>query len=226
MHLGIIDTSGGLIELAISEGAWLVSASRIPHTKENARNIAVHFENLLAKAEKLGGLTHVVVGVGPGSFIGTRTGVSFANGYALGKGLPVVGLNSMWSRAVDFLLQDITPVVVRNARRHSFYIGAYNEKILDGSPEGVLFEREAQLSECLELLKELGKSAESARQKRISVTTDSKEVYEAAIRAQTYLTFLTPSVVSLRGLAYIAQKVIERGATSFFAEPVYLRSPF
>jgi len=215
-----------VIELAVSQGARLVSASRIPHTKDNARRIAVHFENLLAKAEKSGELTHIVVGVGPGSFIGTRTGVSFANGYALGKGLPVIGLRSMWSRAVEFLLQGITAVVVRSARRHSFYIGAYDEKILDGSSEGVIFEKEAQLSECLELVKELQDSGDLAGQKRISVTTDSKLVYEATIQAQVYLAFLTYNVVSLRGLAYIAEKAIKRGTVSFFAEPVYLRSPF
>lgn len=47
---------------------------------------------LLAEAVREGGITHVAVTIGPGSFTGLRTSIALAQGYAAAAGLPLWGI--------------------------------------------------------------------------------------------------------------------------------------
>nr|WP_221246791.1 tRNA (adenosine(37)-N6)-threonylcarbamoyltransferase complex dimerization subunit type 1 TsaB [Acidocella aromatica] len=47
---------------------------------------------LLAEAVRGGGITHVAVTTGPGSFTGLRTSIALAQGYAAAAGLPLWGI--------------------------------------------------------------------------------------------------------------------------------------
>jgi tRNA threonylcarbamoyladenosine biosynthesis protein TsaB len=46
-------------------------------------------------------LRRIVVGIGPGSFSGIRVGIAAAQGIALVQGVPVLGICSAWSAAVQ-----------------------------------------------------------------------------------------------------------------------------
>jgi tRNA threonylcarbamoyladenosine biosynthesis protein TsaB len=61
----------------------------------------------------------VAVGIGPGSFAGTRIGVSFAKGFAYGLGRPLVGVESF--EACVFGRAPGTYAVVRDARKSELY---------------------------------------------------------------------------------------------------------
>ena len=65
-------------------------------------------------------LTSIVVGIGPGSFIGTRTAISFANGYAAALDSPV-DLRGVNSLAAIAAVHGGSPVL-RDARRGQWYL--------------------------------------------------------------------------------------------------------
>jgi tRNA A37 threonylcarbamoyladenosine modification protein TsaB len=62
----------------------------------------------------------IVVGIGPGSFIGTRTAISFANGYAAAADHPV-DLRGVNSLAAIAHANGLAPVL-RDARRGQWYL--------------------------------------------------------------------------------------------------------
>ncbi len=227
MLCGIIDTSGPVIELGFTEEANLLVAHRYSHTKENAQHIASLFDCSLKNVRELGiktDITYLAVGVGPGSFIGSRSGVAFANGYAVARGIPIIPIGSMWSRAVDILLRGFTPIVIRNAHRNSFYLGYYSRELKTDPPNGVISEAECNFQECINFICEKAQSATNSE--KFAVYTDSKSIFDEVVRVSTYSNgqiFLVDSIVSIRGMAYLAQKLIAAGKEESFADVLYLR---
>ncbi len=90
----LIDSSGaGLVCGLAEEGAERVVAEVIRPVQQGEAIDAV-------VAELLGHCTMadiyaIVVGTGPGSFIGTRTAISFANGFAAAADVPLYAVNSL-----------------------------------------------------------------------------------------------------------------------------------
>ena len=101
MPYALIDTSGNALMIAVSdEHGSILSAGVHEHTPDNASRLPELFARRLKSAgAECSDLTHLGVGIGPGSFIGTRTGVAFVNGMATALSLPVVGLNCLRSAA-------------------------------------------------------------------------------------------------------------------------------
>ncbi len=66
-----------------------------------------HSQSLLGAVEHLFSLTRVdlaqvdllAIGLGPGSFTGLRIGLALFKGLAMGRGLPLVGVSSLWALA-------------------------------------------------------------------------------------------------------------------------------
>ncbi len=89
---------------------------------------------------ELAGLDAIVVGNGPGSFIGMRIGASVAQGLAHGAALDIVPVSSM--AAVAAAAGDVgdNVVVTQDAHMNEVYLGIYRIDP-DGLPQPVMNER-------------------------------------------------------------------------------------
>src|SRR5438093_1114558 len=108
------------LELSTSRGslAWLDGEIEFPREWPNDRkNSAAFFENLQAVQRKFGAPETITVGLGPGSYAGTRIAISAAIGIQLCSDARLIGWPSicaMESDAEEYC-------VVGDARRKSFF---------------------------------------------------------------------------------------------------------
>ena len=80
-------------------------------------------EALVAAHVDVKALTGIGVGVGPGSFIGVRTGLSYARGLGAALGIDVVGIDGLLALYGSVDARDEDAVVVVDARRGERYLG-------------------------------------------------------------------------------------------------------
>lgn len=224
MLYALIDTSGSSLLIAIVDGhGSILSAGVHEHTPENASQLSGLFAKCLkGSGTEQGDITHLGVGIGPGSFIGTRTGVAFVNGMAVALSLPVAGLSSLRSAATVAILETPSIVVVRCGRRKAYFVGVY-ERSPDGTtatfvnPEGEL--PEAGIPKLLERITKVALST------NVLVVTDSEQVFatlntdELPARIDAVL---RENVVDLRGMAVMMAQEVSAGRTQPWADVTYL----
>lgn len=108
------------VELSTSRGslAWLDSGIKFTREWPNDRkNSAAFFENLHAVREKFGLPETMIVGLGPGSYAGTRIAISAAIGIQLSCEARLIGYPSICAMECD--AQEYC--VIGDARRKSFF---------------------------------------------------------------------------------------------------------
>jgi tRNA threonylcarbamoyladenosine biosynthesis protein TsaB len=108
------------LELSTSRGslAWL--DGEIEFTREwpnDRKNSAAFFENLLAVRRKFGPPETIIVGLGPGSYAGTRIAISAAIGIQFSRNARLIGYPSIC--AMECNAQEYC--VIGDARRKSFF---------------------------------------------------------------------------------------------------------
>ena len=136
------------LELSTSRGslAWL--DDEIVSTREwsnDRRNSSAFFENLQAVREKFGAPEAIIVGLGPGSYAGTRIAISAAIGIQLSSNARLIGYPSICAMECD--AQEYC--VIGDARRKSFFFA----RILKNDViEGPTLYSEAELNAKLESL--------------------------------------------------------------------------
>ena len=221
MYCALIDTSGNsiLVGMADFEGRVL-SAVDVMHTKENAARLAEYFAEALNGASlAISEIEYICAGCGPGSFIGTRSGVSFANGLASASGMRVLGVGSMEAAAAEHSYNAANVMVVREARRNSVFAGVYRKG--DGGLR-TLGENETSLDDISEIIDGAAKLAQDGS---LVIITDSSAMRDAVCsRSSLRATLLLkPNVVDLRGLALLA--AARRANAGEAAEVRYLRQP-
>src|SRR5438128_9306687 len=121
------------LELSASRGGlvWLADNVEVPCEWSNDRkNSARLFENLNAVTKKLGGPETIIVGLGPGSYAGTRIAISAAIGLQVSSGARLIGFPSIC--AVESNSQEYC--VVGDARRKSFFFARIRMNDLDEGP--------------------------------------------------------------------------------------------
>jgi tRNA threonylcarbamoyl adenosine modification protein YeaZ len=75
-------------------------------------------------------LRRIIVGVGPGSFSGIRVGIAAAQGIALAQDVPILGICSAWSAAVQHA--QVTRLgVFADARRREAFCTAFRNGDLE-----------------------------------------------------------------------------------------------
>jgi tRNA threonylcarbamoyl adenosine modification protein YeaZ len=119
----LLDSSGNALVVALASDGGIVREC----VSLSGSPLAVDIAELAARALEdtpVEELTHVGVGSGPGSFIGTRVAVCFANGLAAASGIPVHGLPSL---AAIALANGHECAVLRDARRGEAYVHLSNE---------------------------------------------------------------------------------------------------
>jgi tRNA threonylcarbamoyl adenosine modification protein YeaZ len=109
------------LELSTARGslAWLNGEIEDGHDWPNDRkNSSPFFENLNAITKKFGRADTIMVGLGPGSYAGTRIAISAAIGLQLSSGARLIGLPSICAIECDAHEY----CAIGDARRKSFFV--------------------------------------------------------------------------------------------------------
>ena len=142
MKLLALDTSS----VACSVAVQLDDALFERHEEQPREHTRILLPMVRAAIEEAGvsldALDAIVLGNGPGSFIGMRIAASVAQGLAYGAGLRIMPVSSMAAVAAEvFGTRDATEVVVtQDAHMHEAYLGIYRQGE-DGLPQAKYPER-------------------------------------------------------------------------------------
>ena len=163
----------------------------------NRKNSAAFFENLHAVTQKFGAPDAIIVGLGPGSYAGTRIAISAAIGLEVSFGARLIGFPSI--SAMEFDAHEYC--VIGDARRKSFFFARIRANNLVEGPT---------------LFSELGLTLKlDAIEIAMPVfTSDSLPQFERAV-------VRFPSALVLARLAREPQRSFSLPPL----EPIYLREP-
>ena len=182
-------TASASLALVVDEGKGAeIRGERVARVRaRHGETLLPHVEALLAASGlTLGELSLLAVGIGPGSFTGTRIGLATAKGLALAASLPIVGVGSLvahaydalgaWPRGVAGALIDASRGAAYGALYRFGADGTYDELVapFEGDPEEVRRDLLARAGTDVPLGGDLGGSAEGlgvalARSPRASV---------------------------------------------------------
>src|SRR5437870_7958117 len=188
------------LELSTTRGslAWLYDNVEVAREWLNDRqNSAAFFENLDALTNEFGDPETIIVGLGPGSYAGTRIAISAAIGLQLSSNARLIGLPSICAMECD----RHEYCMIGDARRKSFFFARVRDRAL---AEGPTLYSEAEMK------KKLDKTESTIS---IFCSESLPQFQRAVIRY--------PSAVVLGRLAQKAG----RGFFLPPLEPIYLREP-
>lgn len=137
------------LELSSARGslAWRDDDADLTREWANDRkHSGEFFHNLSEVQERFGPPDRIVVGLGPGSYAGTRIAISAAIGLQFASKAELVGLSSLC--AIDCAAPEYA--VAGDARRQSFFLAQVRNNILSAPPE---LQNEAQLRTTLDALR-------------------------------------------------------------------------
>ncbi len=138
MILLALDTSSDACSVALQVEDQ-ISEQHVIRAKEHTKILIPMVRRLLRSANiDIKDLDAIVLGNGPGSFIGLRIGASVAQGFAFASGLKIVPVSSMAAVAAEVIdTHSATEVVVaQDARMDEVYLGIYRTGA-DGLPTAV-----------------------------------------------------------------------------------------
>lgn len=127
MKLLAIETSSDACSVALQVDDDVME-EHVEREREHTEMLVPMIEKLLAdSALEVAHLDAVVLGNGPGSFIGMRIGASVAQGLCYGAGLEIVPVSSLAAIAAEAIAVHgaDTVVVAQDARMHEVYVGRY-----------------------------------------------------------------------------------------------------
>jgi tRNA threonylcarbamoyl adenosine modification protein YeaZ len=140
----LLDSSGSDLVCALADSQGVVIERRDAQRGDAGRDISASVGHLLGEL-KPADIEGIVVGLGPGSFIGTRVAICFANGYAAAGGTPLQGVNSL--AAIGMVHGGGRSIILRYARRGEYYYymsrnGGEETGIVDAGALAALMVRE------------------------------------------------------------------------------------
>ena len=126
----LIDTSTARTSVAIvGEGKTLFASHH-----DGALSHGEALPELVAQGLKIESkINQVIVGMGPGPFTGLRAGISFAQSFALGRGIPWQGICSLDAIASQISESDF--IVAIDARRKEVFYARYTNGLRIGEPK-------------------------------------------------------------------------------------------
>lgn len=110
------------------------------------KNSGDFFQHLVEVQEQFGRPDRIVVGLGPGSYAGTRIAISAAIGLQLAWKAELVGLSSLCAIECD----GPEYAVIGDARRQSFFLAEVRNRIMSAPPA---LQSEAELRAALDALR-------------------------------------------------------------------------
>ena len=129
MNLLALETSTIACSVALGYGER-VFGRHIVKAKEHTRLLIPMIEEVLAEgAAELGNLQAIVLGNGPGSFIGMRIAASVAQGLAHGSGLRIVPVSSLAAVAAEVFDQTAVDrvIVAQDAHMDEVYLAWFRK---------------------------------------------------------------------------------------------------
>ena len=158
MNLLALDTSSDACSVAMQIGDDVLER-HIVQPKEHTNLLISMIRDLRDEASiTLEKLDAIVLGNGPGSFIGMRIAASVAQGLAFGSGLKIVPVSSMAAVAAEVMdTHSATDVVVaQDARMNEVYLGIYRS-----DAGGSLVAEADELIQAIEPISELCETSKS-----------------------------------------------------------------
>jgi tRNA threonylcarbamoyl adenosine modification protein YeaZ/ribosomal-protein-alanine acetyltransferase len=126
----LIDTSTSRTSVAIVSGDKTFFEAH----HDGALSHGESLPELVAQGLKLESkIDQVIVGMGPGPFTGLRAGISFAQSFALGRGIPWLGVCSLDAIAGQISEKDF--LVAIDARRKEVFYARYTNGVRVGEPK-------------------------------------------------------------------------------------------
>ncbi len=141
MKLLALDTSSLACSVALQIGRQVYERHEV-QPREHTRLLIPMIGSVVREAGvELAELDAIVLGNGPGSFIGMRIAASVAQGLAFGSGLKIVPVSSLAAVAAQVLAeQEATEVIVaQDAHMNEVYLGRYTRGEHD-LPEPIIAE--------------------------------------------------------------------------------------
>lgn len=112
--------------VALSEGDFLIAQEQQGVPGTHSEKLVVSVDHLLNLAQwRKEDINAVALAVGPGSFTGLRIGLGTAKGIALALDIPIVGVSSLESLALNAAGFGGTVVTLIDARRGEVYAAAW-----------------------------------------------------------------------------------------------------
>ena len=137
-----LDTSSLACTVALRLGDETIERHE-EQAREHTRLLMPMIRDVLDEAgTSLTALDAIVLGNGPGSFIGMRIAASVAQGLAYGAGLGIIPVSSLAAVAAELMSQSAanTVAVAQDAHLQEVYLGLY-ERGADGLPRSMCDER-------------------------------------------------------------------------------------
>ena len=126
----LIDTSTSRTSVAIVGNGKTLFASH----HDGALSHGEALPELVAQGLKIESrIDQVIVGMGPGPFTGLRAGISFAQSFALGRGIPWQGVCSL--DAIGNQIAESDFIVAIDARRKEVFFARYTNGLRIGEPK-------------------------------------------------------------------------------------------
>lgn len=211
-----IDTSTARLGIAVYNGTEVLGENIWTSPNRHTVALATAIDELLANLEvEKKKLKAVAVALGPGSFTSLRVGLSFAKGFSLGMGIPVVGIPTLDIIAAQQPLGEDPLCAFLQAGRGKLAVSFYEQKrnrwVSDGKVEVYTAET---LSEAIT--------------EPTFVTGEFDADIRAALRKNKNLR-LSGGAASLRRAGYLAElgwKAFEKGDLPPVASlaPIYLHT--
>ncbi|MEH6376487.1 tRNA (adenosine(37)-N6)-threonylcarbamoyltransferase complex dimerization subunit type 1 TsaB [Streptomyces sp. KLMMK] len=208
MLLLALDTATPAVTVALHDGDKVIAESRQVDARRHGELLLPAVDRVLGEAgSKLGAVTDIVVGVGPGPYTGLRVGIVTAATFGAALGVPVRGLCSLDGLAYAAGQAGLEGefVVATDARRKEVYWARYADARTRVTEPSV--DRPGDLTEKLAGLTVVGAGAVLYADSFTDVRADMPEHQSAG------------------ALASLAAERLRTGGEFLPDQPLYLRRP-
>ena len=130
----LFDTSTPTGYLALGDGTRVLAQATWQAEQSHSRQLPPHIQAALAQtAVTTADLTHIAVGIGPGSFTGLRVALATAKGLAVTLNIPIVAVTSLKLFAAACRATTPQIVATTDAFRGELYMGIYEQVTGEGT---------------------------------------------------------------------------------------------
>ncbi|MEH0531595.1 tRNA (adenosine(37)-N6)-threonylcarbamoyltransferase complex dimerization subunit type 1 TsaB [Streptomyces stelliscabiei] len=207
MLLLALDTATPAVTVALHDGTDVVAASSQVDARRHGELLLPAVDRVLAEAgTRLGAVTGIVVGIGPGPYTGLRVGLMTADTFGLALGVPVHGLCTLDGLAYAAGAEGTVEgpfVVATDARRKEVYWARYADARTRTTEPAV--DRPADIAGTVAGLPAVGAGA--------------------VLYPDTFPDARGPEHVSAAALAALAAERLAAGGELEAPRPLYLRRP-